>query len=288
MKKIVLILLFLLTVLNLSAKSEKLKLAASINPIGDIVRQIAGDKAEVIVIVKPGESPHTFAPRPSDMKYLAKTDVFFTVGLGLEYWGDKLIKSSGNTKLKKIELSKDIRVLIKEEEEEHGEYNPHVWFSPLNAITIAERVKKELIIKDMKNKSYYEKNCDKFVKKLKNMDMNFKKRVSKFRKKEFVCFHPAYVYFEKDYGINHILSIEEFPGKEPSSKYIKEIIDKIKKEKIEVIFAEPQFSMKSVNLISKETGVKIGILDPIGGIKGRETYIELMNYNFEQMERVLK
>ena len=77
MKKIVLILLFLLTVLNLSAKSEKLKLAASINPIGDIVRQIAGDKAEVIVIVKPGESPHTFAPRPSDMKYLAKADVFF-------------------------------------------------------------------------------------------------------------------------------------------------------------------------------------------------------------------
>ena len=110
MKKIVLILLFLLTALNLSAKSEKLKVAASINPIGDIVKQIAGDKAEVIVIVKPGESPHTFAPRPSDMKHLAKTDIFFTVGLGLEYWGDKLIKSSGNSKLKKIELAKDINL----------------------------------------------------------------------------------------------------------------------------------------------------------------------------------
>jgi zinc transport system substrate-binding protein len=300
MKKIILILLTILITVTVSAKSEKIKIAASIYPIGDIVKEIVKEKGEVIVIVKPGESPHTFAPKPSDMKYIAKADILFTVGLGLEYWDKKLIKSSGNKKLLHIELSDEIKNLIKESKKheehkkhkhknhEHGEYNPHVWFSPLNVILMAERVKREVILKDNKNKEYYEKNCNEFIKKLENMDKEFKKRAAEFRKKEFVCFHPAYVYFERDYGIKHILSIEEFPGKEPSSKYIKKIIETIKKEKIEVIFAEPQFSMKVINLISKETGVKIGILDPIGGVKGRESYIELMNYNFEQIERALK
>lgn len=299
MKKMILLFLMCIMITNIYSAEEKVKVAVSIYPIGDMVKQIAGDRAEVHIIVKPGESPHTFSPRPSDMKYLSKADIFFTIGLGLEYWSDKFVKSAGNKKLKSVELSSEIKDLIKEEhreeengsieeENEHGEYNPHIWFSPVRAVIIAERIKKELIEKDKKNAKKYEKNCEKFVKKLKNMDSDFKKRAAKFRKKEFVCFHPAYVYFEKDYGIKHILSIEEFPGKEPSSKYIKNVIDLIKKEKIEVIFAEPQFSMKVVNLISKETGVKIGILDPIGGIKGKEGYIELMNYNFDQIERILK
>lgn len=303
MKKLISILLFLFVTVIISAESKNLKIAASIYPVGDIVKEIVKEKADVIIIVKPGESPHTFVPKPSDMKYIAKADLFFKVGLGLEYWSKKVVNGSGNKKLKEVELSKDIKNLIKDENygedkkteknskhhnHKHEEYNPHIWFSPLNAIIIAERVKNEVSAIDEKNRKYYEENCKEFIKKLEKMDIDFKNRVSKFRKKEFVCFHPAYVYFERDYGIKHILSIEEFPGKEPTSQYIKKIIERIKKDKIEVIFAEPQLSMKTVNLISKETGVKIGILDPIGGVKGRESYIELMQYNFEQIERVLR
>ncbi len=271
--------------------AEKIKVIASIYPLGDFVKQVAGDNVDVRVLLPPGASPHTFEPTSKAIKDVSEARVFIKVGSGLEFWAEKIIKSSGNKKLIVIDCSKGLS-LIKLQEKQHNhhisEYDPHIWLDPLNVIKIIDKILKTLSEVDPSNAALYRKNAELYKESILKLDGEIANSVKNLKIKEYVTFHPAWNYFSKRYGLKVAGVIEESPGKEPGPKHIDKIIKEIKRIGSKVVFVEPQFNPKIASVIAKEANAQIVYLDPIGGQKGKETYIDMMKYNISSIERAMK
>jgi zinc transport system substrate-binding protein len=275
---------------------EKLNVITSITPLYSIVSAIGGDSVNLSLVIPPGASPHTFAPRPSQIINFARADVFVQVGAGMEYWADKVIRASGNKKLVIISCSDGldlIRELYRDTDDPHsktGAANPHVWLDPVNVKFFSGRIAEALGKARPELKTVFDANYAAFAARLDALDMKIKKDTSQFSVKQFVEFHPAWEYFAKRYGLTPVGTIEEFPGKEPTPKEIQKIIKQIDKYGIKAVFAEPQLSPKAAKVIADEAHVKVVMLDPEGkaGQSGNGDYILLMERNLEAMKEAMK
>jgi len=292
MKKIAIIALFFLFPLIADpAYAEKIKVIASITPLADLSRQVGGNKVEVKLLLPPGASPHTYEPTPKALKDISNARVFIKIGLGLEFWAEKIIQSSGNRNLIIVVSSSDAPLITYHEKgHSHGSSgaDPHIWLDPVIAKSIVTKIEKAFAEADPKNAEYYRQNASIYREKLSRLDKEITDKVKTLRVKEYVTFHPAWNYFSKRYGLTVAGVIEESPGKEPGPRHIEKIIREIKRIGRKVVFVEPQFNPKIAEVIAKECGAKVVYLDPIGGQKGRETYIDMMRYNIAIMESVMK
>lgn len=301
MKKfqIVLIILFLLSAQN--SYAEKLKVVASIFPLGDIAKQVGGERVDVKVMLPPGVSPHTFEPTPLEMMEMHNAKVFVKAGAGLEFWAEKMLKASGSKGLIVVDASAGLPLTkgIHSREAEMKNYNshdfsesadPHIWLDPVFAKTVVDKITDVLSRADSAGKQYYSERAGKYKKDLDALNNEIMEEVKKFRIKEYVTFHPAWNYFSKRYGLKVAGVIEESPGREPSPKHIARIIREIKRIRSKVVFAEPQFNPAIAEVIAKEAGANVLFLDPIGGpnIKGRDTYLGLMRYNLSVMKEAME
>lgn len=299
MKKVFSIIIFALLPLLIvsdAASAGKINVVVSIYPLRDIVKQIGGDKLNVDFIVPAGASPHTFEPVPSDMIKISRARVLVIIGAGFEFWADKAIRSAGRKDLKVIVLSKGMALIHDEYSEggakshRHEVADPHIWLDPLLTIEMVNKIKSVLVEMDGKNRAYYEERAEAFKRDLNALHLRIVESVRHFRTREYVTFHPAWNYFSKRYGLKVIGVIEESPGKEASPRHIARIVEYIRKSGAGVVFAEPQFSPKTARVIAKEAGAKVLFLDPLGGpdIRGRETYISLMEYNLMTLEEAMR
>ena len=287
-KYIIIALLFLSLSTGSYSYAEKIKVIASIAPIADFVSQIGRERVDVTLLLPPGANPHTYEPTPKIIKDISNAKIFVKVGAGLEFWADKVIKSSDNKSLTVVIASSDIPLLHGEHSHSHSGADPHIWLDPNIAGKIVTKIEKALIKADPSHAEFYISNAFVYKKKLSQLDREIFEKVKKFKIKEFVTFHPAWNYFSKRYGLKVTGVIEESHGKEPGPKHIAHIIKEIKLTGSSVIFVEPQFNQKLAEAVARESNAKIIFLDPIGGQKGRETYLDLMRYNISAMERVMK
>lgn len=283
------IVLVLAVVTSACLCAEKLSIVVSIAPLYNITRAIAGDKADIILLVPPGASEHTYSPKPSQVMALAKADLFFIIGAGMEFYADKMINASDNRKLTVLRLTDGVKLLAGADEDEKQFGNPHIWLDPVLAEDISEKIKTALISKDPADAAFYRSNAAVFEAKLKKLDLAISAEAKTFRQKELVSFHPAWVYFEKRYGLDEVGVIELTPGRQPSPGEIEVIISQIKKYKIKTIFAEPQLPRKSADIIAAEAGINVLILDPLGEPKETpDGYIEFIRSNFDIMKEAMK
>ena len=224
-----------------------------------------GNDFEVISIVQPNMNHELFEPKPSDLKILENSKVFFTYDmLGFE----ETISDSLSDKNKIVNVldGVDKNLFIKgdhdhEHEHEHGKnekheheehegIDPHVWFSLDMMPKIAENIKNELSKLYPDKKETFEKNYNAFITELNQVKAELSQKMASKTKKSFMIYHPALNYFLKNYAIEEI-SIEQ-EGKEPSAQQIKEIIDEAKEHNVTTILVQPQFPKQSAEAISKE------------------------------------
>jgi len=277
---------------------EKLRVVTTFAPLYSFTVNVAGDAALVENLVPVGTSIHTFQAKPSDIKKLAQADVLITNGVGLEEFLSDIIEAASNPNLLIIDTSKGINILDalepegdelghEEEDEEHGheEGDPHIWLSPKNAIRQVEAIRDALVKADSSNTKTYEKNAATYIEHLEQLDAEIAERLGKAEKKNYMVFHNAYQYFEEEYGMKSAAVIEKFPGKEPSPRYLKELIDLINNRDVRIVFTEPQFSPKLVNTLKQELGIYVGELDPIGSELSKDGYEKTMRDNLEAFLR---
>jgi len=285
---------------------NKITIVSTIYPVSDWVRNIGKEKISSLTLLPPNASPHTYEPTPIDIKQVSNAVLFVRVGLGLEIWSDKLIQASGNKSLKILTLSDGIEILeIKKpdwtQQENNPEfhnktepqyigYNPHFWLDPITAIKCVEKITDNLCSLDLPNKEYYQKNANEYKDKLLLLDKKAHQALDNIKNKNYISFHNAFTYLAKRYTLTEVAVIEEFPGKEPSPQYMKQLVNLIKQKNVKAIFAEPQFSDKFATILAKETGINVSILDPIGSpyVKERSDYLSLMEYNIQVMKEALK
>lgn len=283
---------------------KKLPIVSSIYPVADMVRQVGGAHVDVTVVLPAGASPHTFEPKPSMLKKFSSARIFFMIGAGLEFWAEKFIRlsdpnlmtvvlSEGISLVHTLEYHDDHKHLLGKTDVSVGEAqmaNPHIWLDPAIAKLMVNKITASLSKVDRGHVKYYQFRSRMYLDELDRLDHHISKTIESFSNKKYVSFHASWVYFARRYGLESVGVIEASPGRNPSPIQIKRIVDRIKKHRIQSIFAEPQLNPKVAEVIAKEANVRMLILDPMGGPKlpGRSSYIDLMNYNLNVFQEAMK
>ncbi len=210
----------------------------------DFAREVAGDKADVIMLLSPGEESHTFEPTPEDIMKIEQCDIFVYGGGESDKWTENILQNVGED-VKIIRMTELVE--LQESEDDHGHshshshdenYDEHVWTSPLNAIIITEAITAALIDCDESNASYYRENSDRYTDELRALDADFQSLISANSDKFIIVGDRfPFAYFAKRYNLNYYSA---FPGcsaqAEPDPKTISELIDKAAEHNIGVIF----------------------------------------------------
>jgi zinc transport system substrate-binding protein len=272
--------------------SSEFKIAASIFPLADIARNIAGDNAEVVQILPSGASPHTFDPSPSQQAALNGSEIMFMIGHDLDNWAEKLAKNtSNNIEIIVVDSGVELEESNHEtegdyEEEGHEEegVNPHYWMSYTNTILIAENIKDALVKIDGKNSKVYESNFEKYKSQVQASFDNQKSLFEELDKREIITFHDAFGYFADDLGIEVAAVVEEFPGKEPTASYLSELGEIIEKTGIKTFFKEPQLSDSIISALASDYNASVENLDPIGGTSQEtSTFLKTLEFNAQKI-----
>lgn len=261
-----------------------LLVAVSIEPLADFTRQIGGPDIDVMTLVPPEASPHTYELKPSQVAQFAKARLLILIGAGLEYWADNLVKAVANPNLRVIDTSKGVPLIGAGA----AGANPHIWLDVRQAMTQVKAIEAGLIQADPARAESYHSRAASYLKKLAALDEEIGREVRSWKSKEFIAFHPAWVYFARRYGLKQAAVIEQSPGREPSPAELARIVETAKRIGARAIFAEPQFSSKAADTIAQESGARVLFLDPLGSSLADRSYISMMRYNVAQIAKALK
>jgi len=271
MIKTILVLLFVST----TALFAKLDVCVSIPPQAFFVKKIAGDHVHTTVLIPPGASPATYAPKPSQLKAIKKASLYFTIGVPFEKnWLARFQSINPNLRIvdmtqgiEKMPMRNPLDEAHADEEHHHTGLDPHVWLSPSLVAKMAKTVRDTLCDTDPAHAAEYESNYRHFLSEIEALKKEISEKVSSLKQRTFIVFHPSFGYFAREFGLRQIAIEKE--GKEPTLHYIKRVIDFAKAHGIKTIFTEPQFSQKSARTIAKAIGgrSKASIPWPMRGIK---------------------
>jgi zinc transport system substrate-binding protein len=260
--------------------SDKLNVTVSILPEKYFTERIGGDYVTVNVMVAPGDSPHTYEPKPEQMTALSNSSVYFRIGVEFENaWMDRI--SSANPKMKIVDVSDGIQKIPSTEKGEEGELDPHVWTSPSNAKIIAQNIYQSIAQADPEHAEAYQSNLDALLQDITDLDQEIRTTLNGIQNNKFMVFHPGWAYFARDYNLEQIAI--EIGGTEPSAQELADLIDTAKKDNIQVVFGQPQFSTKTAEYIAKEIGGKVILIDNLS-----EDWLDNMRTVSQTFAEVLK
>lgn len=269
----------------------KLKISVSFNALKEFATAVGGDRVEISVIVPDGSEPHDFEPKAQDIAALSRAQIFVYNGLGMEAWAENAVKAAGNTKLIVVDSSKGIMPIKNTEEEEikeHGQYDPHIWLSLKSAQTEVANIKDALIKADPAGKDYYEKNSAVYIAQLENLYNEYREKIGKLNKKNFVTGHAAFAYLCRDFGLSQESVEDVFAEGEPSAKKLAELVEYCRKNKVTTIFAEEMASPGVSKTLASEVGAKVETIFTMEGAENGKTYLERMKDNLVKIYDSLK
>jgi zinc transport system substrate-binding protein len=283
----------------------KLRVVTTIFPAYDFVRQIAGDKVNLTMLLPPGAESHSFEPTPRDIIAVQKSDLFIYVGGESDDWVDRILDSMDTSNIRIVTLMDCVDIVEEvivegmeepeEDEEEEGiEYDEHVWTSPRNAILIVRRIADELEALDPVNAETYEKNTVAYIAKLSALDAEFRALVDGAARRTLVFGDRfPFRYFADAYGLDYYAA---FPGcsteTDCSAATIAFLINKTRSEKIPVVFHIELSNEKIADAIAEDTGAKKSLLHAVHNITKRDFdngvgYYDLMSRNLVYLREAL-
>ncbi len=257
MKKIISAII-LLTLIGVS----KVPIVVSIVPEKTFVEAIGGDNVEVSVMVKPGNSPHTYEPKPRQMKQIVFAKIYMAIGVEFEkIWLPKF--KDLNTHLQIIDISKGIKRIPMQEKNAHkaSSLDPHVWTTPTNVKIIAKNILKTLVKYDPEHKKEYTQNYKNFVKQINNTHKKIKKLLKPLRGSVFMVFHPSWGYFARRYGLKQLPV--QIAGKSPKPKDLIALIKQAREAHVKAVFTQPETPDNMVKILADELKVPVVKISPM-------------------------
>lgn len=231
---------------------------ATMFPLYDFAREVAGGRARVVMLVPPGVEPHSFEPRPGDILTVAKASVFVYTGEFMEPWAADILEAAKSPGLVTVDAGKGC-ALIKGEEgrEGHGHHatDPHIWLDFSNAQIMAENITAALERADPANAAYYRANGAKLKADLAGLDGEFSRGLAECRSRTIAHGgHFAFAYLARRYGLEYLAAYGLSPDSEPSPKNMAELVKSLKANKGSAVFYEELISPKIAEAVSRETG----------------------------------
>jgi zinc/manganese transport system substrate-binding protein len=278
----------------------KTKVVTTFLPIYLFTKAVAGNVADVEILVPPGTEVHEYQATPENVKAIATANVLVKNGLGLEEFLKDTVKNAQNSKLTEIDASVGIKPLNeispvvktgKNEEDhdhEHAQGNPHVWLDPVLAKQQVTNIRDGLIAADPGNKATYEANAAAYIKKLESLNTEFQQTLQKAPSCTFVTFHDAFPYLAKRYNLKQV-AVVEIPEDQLSPTDVQNAINAVKKYKVKALFSEPGVDNKLLTSLSKDLKLSLRTLDSLEtGETDPQHYFQAMKANLQTIETSCK
>ena len=291
-------------VLSQEGKDERLLVVTTIFPYYDFVRQIAGDKVKLKLVVPAGMDSHSFEPTPADMIAMQEADVLICNGGEMEQWVKKVLGSLDTSHMKVLTMMDYVDVVEEEhvegmEEEEHRhedgfemhiEYDEHIWTSPVNAQAIVKIISRTLAEAAPGEQSRFEANTQAYLQELEDLDSQFRQVADQGRLHMIVVADKfPFRYFADEYGLSYRAAFSGCSGDtEPSASTIAYLIDKVKEDRIPAVYYLELSSHRTAEIIQEETGAVPLLLHSCHNVTRKQfdegvTYLQLMRQNVENL-----
>ena len=300
-----------------SEDSGKIRAVATIFPEYDFLRQIGGDHLELTMLLKPGAESHSFEPTPADMITVSQSDLFVYVGGDSDAWVETILESVDVSEKEIVTLMDCVETVAEEDVEgmethghahdhededptaadgdhEEAEQDEHVWISPRNAVRIVEKLRDALIAVDPENAGDYTQNAADYIDRLNRLDQEFQETVDTAKRHTILLGDRfPFRYLADAYGLDYYAA---FPGcsseSEASAKTIAFLIDKVKEEKIPVVFSIELSNEKMTDSICEATGATKLQLHSCHNVTRDDfeqgiTYLDLMERNVQALKEAL-
>ena len=287
------------------ASEETLSVVCTIFPAYDFARQLAGDTAQVRLLLPPGSESHSYEPSPRDIIDIQEADLFLYAGGESDNWVDGILASMGDDAPRAFRLTDCVTLLAEEtsasmeaEERDHGEeaaeMDEHVWTSPKNAMLIVAQLCDTLCEIAPQNAQVYEEALSAYLTELEALDAAFEETVAN-GKRDLIVFGDRFPfrYFAHDY---HLRYDAAFPGcsedSEPSVRTVISLVETVRAEEVPVIFYIEFSSRKTADVLAEETGAKELLFHSCHNVsteelEGGATYLSLMWNNVAALKEAL-
>ena len=273
----------------------KLQVVTTVYPVYDVVKKVAGDRADVTLLVPPGAEPHDWEPTASDLKKIGQAKVFFYNGAGLEPT-DQILKKEITRDATVVELSQGLDLLKLQDDDDHdhdhdhdadhhdedhhdedhhaeghhhhhhGGVDPHVWLDPQNVMKEAAVVADALAKADPAHADAYRANAKKYQDELAALDKDMDAALSSLANKNLVVSHEAFGYLAARYGLTQIGIMGVDADAEPTPDRMAQLVEFIREHDVRTIYSEELVNPRLADAIAAETGAVVRVLNPIEGL----------------------
>lgn len=270
-----------------------LQAAASFVIIADFVKEVGGERVEVVSLVPAAADPHSWEPTAKEARFLAGADVLYINGEGYEEWLADLTASAAGPNLEIVNLSEGLAAIPGPSHSVHHDHgDPHFWLSVPNAVHYVERIYQSLAELDPDGAGYYRERAERYIAKLWELDGWLQEQLAAIPEQNriLVTYHNAFAYFAERYGFSAVEFLVSNPEREPSAQEMAALIRVLAQMGTPVIFSEPQFSIgtRYVNSVAAEIGAEVRTLYSATFTDAIPAYIDLMRYNGQVLLEALR
>ena len=275
-----------------SQAADAPKVVASIGPVGSLAAAVMRGVGTPLVLLPAGASPHSYALRPSEARALASADLVLWVGEALETFLEEPLETLADP-ARVVELIEADGLTLhptraggiwgaEDDGYGHGQghghggghaatggdghdgVDPHLWLDPRNAAAVVDRIADALARRDPGRADTYRANAEAARAGIAALDRELAEALAPLRSRPYVVFHDAYQYLELRYGLHPLGAVSIGPEHGPGAKRLARLRDEIRARGAVCAFREPQFAPRVLDSLSADTGIRIGVLDPLG------------------------
>lgn len=283
--------MFFATATLQAASAEKLQVVTTFTVFADMAKNVAGDRADVISITKPGAEIHNYQPTPGDIRRAQRADLILWNGLNLELWFEKFFENLSD--VPSIILTDGIEPISIGDGPYNGKPNPHAWMSPQNGAIYVENITKALMTYDAENADFYRKNADEYIAKIIAISPPITATINSIEedRRWLVTSEGAFSYLARDFGLKELFIWPINADQQGTPQQVRKVIDKVREFDIPAVFSESTVSANSAKTIANETDAKYGGVLYVDSLSGEDgpvpTYIDLINVTVQTIAKGL-
>ena len=273
----------------LAADSARPRVLTTFTILADMARNVAGDRADVESLTKPGSEIHGYEPTPKDIVKTQRASLVLWNGMNLERWFEKFFENARG--VPQVVLTEGIEPMGITEGPYTGRPNPHAWMSPANALRYVENIRAALARIDTANAAVYSANAAAYSAKIRALDAPVRAQLERIpvTQRWLVTSEGAFSYLCRDYGLRQLYLWPINADAQGTPQQVRRVIDLVREHKIPVVFSESTISDKPARQVAKETGARYGgvlYVDSLTEADGpAPTYLALLQYNADTIVR---
>lgn len=273
-------------------RNDKKVVLTTFTVLADMAKNVAGDKLEIQSLTKVGAEIHGYEATPQDLIRAQNADLILDNGLGLEKWAEKLYNSIPD--VPHVTLTQNIQPIDISEGPYMNRPNPHAWMSPSNALIYVDNIKNAFIKLDPINAATYEQNATNYKNKIQELDQVLKAEIASLpsNRRYLVSCEGAFTYLIRDYGLNELYLWPINADSQGTPQQIRHVVEKVRRNKIPVVFCESTVNNKAQIQVANETGAGYGGVFYVDSLSKEDgptpTYVDLLRYNINNLIKGLK